>query len=144
MSVVTTTYLKSRFESGDFPNAQDFIDLIDTLGAGTSYKKYTALLTQTGTNAPVATILENTLSGTPVWTYGDVGYYICTLSGVFIDSKTTIRIGQEGNLTIPAFQIQRIDSNSFGLFVSDDYAGAFGTGDNGALSNTSIEIRVYP
>lgn len=30
------------------------------------YKVYTALLTQTGTDAPVATVLENTLGGTPI------------------------------------------------------------------------------
>ena len=36
------------------------------------YKVYTALLTQTGTNAPVATVLENTLGGTPVWSYDKV------------------------------------------------------------------------
>ena len=31
------------------------------------YKVYTALLTQSGTNAPVATVLENTLGGEIVW-----------------------------------------------------------------------------
>lgn len=31
MSVRTRTYLKARFESGDVPTAQDFIDLFDTM-----------------------------------------------------------------------------------------------------------------
>lgn len=32
MSIQTLAYLKSRFETGDFPTQQDFIDLIETLG----------------------------------------------------------------------------------------------------------------
>ena len=39
-----------------------------TSGAA-SYLVYTALLTQSGTDAPVATVLENTLGGTVTWSY---------------------------------------------------------------------------
>ncbi len=43
-------------------------DLMSAAG-GASYDVYTALLTQTGTDAPVATVLENTLGAvTVVWT----------------------------------------------------------------------------
>lgn len=54
------------------------------------YKVYTALLTQTGTDAPVATVLENTLGGTPIWTRGLAGEYNCTLNGVFVQEKTLV------------------------------------------------------
>ena len=54
---------------------------------GRPYKVYTALLTQTGTNAPVATILENTV-GNIVWSYDSTGEYLGTLTGVFISDKT--------------------------------------------------------
>lgn len=52
-----------------------------------SYKVYTALLTQTGTDAPVATILENTL-GNIVWTRINPGQYMGTLAGAFTTNKT--------------------------------------------------------
>ena len=57
-------------------------------GGSASYSVYTALLTQTGTNAPVATVLENTLGGTVVWTRDSAGFYTGTLAGAFTVSKT--------------------------------------------------------
>lgn len=50
-------------------------------------KVYKALLTQNGTNAPVATVLENTLGGEVVWSRTDVGSYVGFLEGAF-DNKT--------------------------------------------------------
>ena len=44
------------------------------------YTVYTALLTQTGTNAPVATVLQNTTGGTIAWSYSNVGIYVATIS----------------------------------------------------------------
>ena len=54
------------------------------------YKVYTALLTQSGTSAPVAMVLENTLGGTVEWSYVDVGIYRATLTGAFTTNKTMI------------------------------------------------------
>lgn len=51
------------------------------------YKVYTALLTQTGTNAPVATVFENTI-GNIVWTRYGIGNYKGTLNDAFIANKT--------------------------------------------------------
>ena len=56
-----------------------------------TYKVYTALLTQTGEDAPTATVLENTL-GDIVWTRIDEGIYIGTLSNSFIENKTGVII----------------------------------------------------
>src|SRR5687767_1015056 len=39
---------------------------------------YIALLTQTGENAPVATVLKNTLGVTPVWARAGIGEYTLT------------------------------------------------------------------
>ena len=52
------------------------------------YKVYTALLNQSGTDAPVATVLENTLGGTVVWSRVDTGKYLATLTGAFTGNKT--------------------------------------------------------
>lgn len=64
-------------------------DIIDSANYGGS-KVYKALLTQTGTNAPVATVLVNTLSGTPVWSYVGVGDYELTLASEWTANKTVI------------------------------------------------------
>jgi len=63
-------------------------------GSGVGYpegtKMYLALLTQSGTDAPVATVGVNTLGGTVVWTYESSGKYIATLSNAFTEGKTYI------------------------------------------------------
>jgi hypothetical protein len=51
------------------------------------YKVYTALLTQTGTDAPVATVLENTI-GNITWEYFGTGIYNCKSICNFIGNKT--------------------------------------------------------
>ena len=58
------------------------------VGLPVGTRVYRALLTQTGTNAPVATVLENTLGGTVVWTRDSTGIYIGTLLGAFPSNKT--------------------------------------------------------
>jgi hypothetical protein len=68
-------------------------------GGGSSYLVYTALLSQDGTDAPVATVLQNTLGGTVVWTRTGVGDYTGTLAGVFTSGKTICN--PFGNSLIP-------------------------------------------
>ena len=104
------------------------------------YKVYTALLTQTGTDAPVATVLENTLNMNISWEYDDVGYYIGipseelveTKSGVFIQNSS---YGSDYNNTLV-----EISSNLIFLQIYDQQLDA--RRDN-SLNNTLIEIRVY-
>ena len=56
---------------------------------GSSYKVYTALLSQTGTNPPVATVLENTLDADITYQYSAPGAYaIVTPNNTFIPNKT--------------------------------------------------------
>ena len=55
-----------------------------------NYTEYVALLSQTGTNAPVANVLSNTLSGNIVWTRTSIGVYTGTLTGEFTLEKTTL------------------------------------------------------
>lgn len=112
---------------------QDIADL----GGGGSYLKYVALVSQTGTGAPTATVLENTLGGTVVWTRSDVGDYRATLSGVFTENKTVIFNNLTGGFANYIFwnstsEIAINTTDNTGTFVDD------------ALVSTSIEIRVYP
>ena len=99
------------------------------------YKRYVALLTQSGTDAPVATVLENTLGGTVVWTYDSEGTYIATLAGVFTENKTWFANPatdiESANATRGNFGW--IDVNSVKLSLDDELVGV-----------AYIEIRVYP
>ena len=105
------------------------------------YKVYTALLTQSGTNAPVATVLENTLGGDIVWSYDFAGAYIGTLNGAFIENKTKLEIGlvSDGDYATLSFgNFYRINSDSIGLNTLNSI-----TLFDQMLNNTPIEIRVY-
>ena len=101
------------------------------------YKVYTALLSQILTNAPVATILENTLEGTVIFSYSEVGSYVATLTGAFVFNKTwcSITSAASANVTLTA---GRTSDNTVNInsFLS-------GTLRNSIMSPVCLEIRVY-
>lgn len=67
---------------------------VDINTGGSSYLVYTALFTQTGTNAPVVTVLENTLGQSVVWSRSGVGDYRGTVSTpIFSEFKMYITPG---------------------------------------------------
>jgi hypothetical protein len=108
-----------------------------TTPAYVGYKVYTALLTQTGTTAPVATVLDNTLGGTVVFTRSSVGIYIGTLTGAFVAGKT-ITLGVAS--THPSFlAMNRVTNDTFSIATEN----SGGTLTDSLLNGTSIEIRVY-
>jgi hypothetical protein len=123
-------------------------------GGGSSYLVYTALLTQSGTDAPIATVLTNTLGETPTLEYIDVGYYsLSVVANRFTANKTAVFISQpafdfsgpasrltsanidgDNPLTIVRIRAMQINgSNNITQTPSDDI-----------LSLVFIEIRVYP
>lgn len=104
-------------------------------------KIYKALLTQSGTNAPVATVLVNTLSGTPVWSRASAGSYRLTLAGEWVVDKTfvTLSYGSDGAENI--LNWYRSDSNELVLL---NLEVGTGTTDNLMLYPTAITIEVYP
>lgn len=57
---------------------------------GSSYLVYTARINQNGANPPTVTVLQNTLSGTPVWTRTGTGRLRATLTGVFLTDKIAL------------------------------------------------------
>ena len=101
------------------------------------YKVYTALLTQSGTSAPTATVLENTI-GAIVWTRNGAGEYYGTLSGAFTSNKTWCSPPLSANTgDFVGVQVGRLDNN---IVVVKSLV--FGNSDD-ELSETAIEIRVY-
>ena len=106
------------------------------------YKVYTALLTQSGTDAPVPTVLENTL-GDIVWTRIDEGVYIGTLSNSFIENKTGVIINNTAYASDN--QITTVDvltTSTVNIQTSRTTEGVFGLEDS-CMYNNLIEIRVY-
>jgi hypothetical protein len=106
-------------------------------GAEPETKIYVATLTQTGTDAPVATEVYNTI-GAIVWTYVGVGEYAATLTGAFPSGKvwlvpnTFYGNKRANNETI---ELERTSANVITLFSSEG---------NAILANTPIQIIVYP
>jgi hypothetical protein len=102
----------------------------------TTYKKYVALITQTGTGAPTAVVLENTLGGTVSWARTSSGVYTATLSSVFTANKTWVC---PDNFNTSGGNPQQRGLNWTSTSVITMY-----TVSDDVLVNTSIEIRVYP
>jgi hypothetical protein len=105
------------------------------------YKVYTALLSQSGTNAPVATVLENTLGGTVVWSRNVTGAYTATLTGAFTTNKTFINISNTSAGANPPLNYVIAYKTSVNTVVIQTYYN--GAGNDTLLDNSSIEIRVY-
>ena len=101
----------------------------------TPYKKYVALLTQSGTDAPTAIVLENTI-GDIVWTYSSLGEYLGILTNAFTEDKTFLFAYI---LPTSVIKIERNNVNQINVGTTDN----LGAKTNGLLNNTSIEIRVY-
>jgi hypothetical protein len=131
---VTTGGTSSQYVKGDG-------SLSSTIPDSRPYKVYTALLTQSGTSAPVATVLENTLGGTVVWSYFGVGQYVGTLIGAFTTSKSTVTV------TRPNPSATSFDTNIAANIINNDTM-AYTTFNNTTYINSQsngifLEIRVY-
>jgi len=120
-------------------------------GGGLNYNVYTAILTQAGTGAPTATVLENTLSGTIVWSRTAAGDYRGTLAGEF-DYNNTIIMGLTRNDIAAFFPANHIFTAGV-LDANTIYLGTHTTSVSGVdvvktakddlLLSIPIEIRVY-
>ena len=99
------------------------------------YTVYTALITQAGTAAPVATILQNTTGGTFTYARTSGGDYTVTVSGnLFTVNKTLVFLngGSSENNHDVAWERASDTVINLGTHNSD---GKFTAG--------SIEIRIY-
>lgn len=114
-------------------------------GGSLPYKVYTALLTQTYQDPPVATILQNTLGFTPTWEYVSVGQYrlVSPTSGGFPTNKTFITISQvTSNLAQSGdglTDLHALIETTSRILLYDKNAA-----DDSEMYDTPIEIRVYP
>lgn len=104
-------------------------------------KMYSALLTQNGTAAPVATVLEDTVTGL-VWARTGVGTYTLTKAGAFTVGKA---------IPVKAEQYYDKDGNRFVLtptsvnvYTLETYAAADDqTLADSVLSNQYLHLEIY-
>ncbi len=102
------------------------------------YTVYTAALTQAGTAAPVAAVLQNTTGGVFTWSRVDTGKYRVTVSGITLPANKVV-----------IFENATNDLNLGGQITSTTVIDVeqFSSGGGGysdvMLPGTSIEIRIY-
>lgn len=98
-----------------------------TVKVGVQYKVYTAIVSQSSTSAPTATVLENTLGGSITWARTSAGLYTGTLTGAFTADKTAFFFHSVMDLVRTSDDVVTMTSASDGLITA-----------------RTIEIRVYP
>lgn len=107
-----------------------------------TYKIYRALMTQSGTSAPIANVLENTL-GNIVWTYNSMGQYTGTLDGAFPENKYFAPVPIQG---LDSGVNEGGGGDIYTYYVIDSSTILLTSGsppNNNILSNSPIEIIVY-
>jgi len=132
-------------------------DIASLASGSTAYDSYVALLTQTGTAAPVATVLSNNLTATLTWARTGTGIY--TLSNNLTATLTWARTGT-GIYTLTA-NAATFTANKTIVFLNpgndttavlippivwtrtSDTVLTFTTGVDAAITNGSLEVRIY-
>ena len=98
------------------------------------YTVYTALVTQAGTAAPVATVLQNTTGGTIVWSKTGTGAYTATISdSLFTLNKTMVFINGGSATSTANIEWASPTRTTVTLDTTAD----------SVLTGASLEIRIY-
>ena len=109
--------------------------------ATTNPKVYRALLSQSGTDAPVATVLENTI-GDITFAYGNGSYDVIS-DAKFTENKTLLFIGTANPDFSDAYPavigFMWVSHSNLSIKTAENN----GTPKDGVLKFTSIEILVY-
>jgi len=102
-------------------------------------KQYVAFLTQSGSNAPSASILINSI-GDIDWQYSSAGVYTGTLVLAFTNGKTIPMVSNNTNANSGnSIHIKRFDNNT--VYITTANSGS-GLSDD-ILSETPVDIKVY-
>jgi len=109
---------------------------LNNLGLINGVKVYRALLTQSGTDAPNATVLENSV-GPAIWTRVGSGDYRLTLAGAFPQARSFYRNVVGVYIEDPVGFLNL--SQSTDDFISLAESG----GRDDSIAHVAIEILVY-
>jgi hypothetical protein len=133
--IKTGFWEKARKGYKEWLNLDELIQSLAPPAPEPAYKVYTALLTQTGTNAPVATVLENTIGAITIMRSG-TGEYRVKSSGLFTLNKTTFDIAPILGF-IKQDQFSNINEITFITRNTSNITS------DGLLTAKKLEIRVY-
>jgi hypothetical protein len=108
------------------------------------YTVYTALLTQAGTAAPVATVLQNTTGGTITWTRNSIGRYLATISGATYTANKTAILLTSGSTSATDGRFLKVeDSGNTTIQALYNFDTSANTSQDGVVAGAMIEIRIY-
>lgn len=99
---------------------------------------YRAIISQSGTDEPVATVLQNTI-GNIVWSRVNQGEYRATLANAFTSGKTAVIINASSG---SGGVLRGIGVATVNEIVA--YTSLGGSLEDSLLSDTYVEILVYP
>lgn len=119
------------------------------LGGDTAVPIYKATLTQSGTNAPVATVHRNTLGGTVVWGFTSTGIFTATLAGAFPADKTCILMSPPKPNALAAnsniIEYVRTSTDVITVRTTTQNANSGTSGVvNDVLTETLFEVQIEP
>lgn len=125
-------------------NAGPSWTIASTGGSGLGYLTYVAIVSQSGTGNPTATVLVNTLGVTPTWTYVSAGNYTFTAASVLTVGKTfatcSTAFDNSDGATFPVLcDLNSATSSNIQINVVKGTAGV-----NSCMFKCSFEVRVYP
>jgi len=106
------------------------------------YTVYSALLTQENAEAPVATVLQQTISGTLTWSRLGPGSYVLTSDGTpFTSNKVQVFVNNGAPIsTTSSIKWTRASTSQIGIKT---FAQSTGLVADDLLLSGSIEIRIY-
>jgi hypothetical protein len=124
--------------TNDLPITQNF-SVSDVAAFANSYNLgytvYTALITQTGTAAPVATVLQNTTGGTFTYARTSGGDYTVTASSsLFTADKTIVFLNGGSSENNHDVAWRRVSDTVINLNTHNS---------DGKFTSGSLEIRIY-
>jgi len=98
------------------------------------YTSYAGYLVQSGTEAPLATVMQNTTGGTIAWSRNSAGNYSGTITGgAFTAGKTLVFVNQGGSTSASVNIAWASSATAINII----------TGADDVLAKASIEIRIY-
>lgn len=105
--------------------------------------RYKALLAQTGTGAPTATILVNTLGATVTYGYSAVGTYTATTSSSILTANKTVSELRLGESTA-AVRVLRATHTNSATITMQTFTSALALQDGIIDGRAVFEIEIYP
>lgn len=119
---------------------KSYVDTALALKSDIIYKSYQAVVTQSSTGAPVATVFHNDLASTPTWSRAFTGDYYATFStGVLTSGKSVVLTSGFYNPAQASIKSTAPNTTTARVLTINS-AGS--TADD-ILQGTYIEIRVY-